>query len=139
MTDLFKELEKAISEGDSIKIEKLRKRVLLDDRDETLDRDFIDSIKGNGTRNKTLYMNMRKAIKDEVQEDWVWYAKLVSSLITHILIESQVRDRDLSEYPITDLYSLLGDFILNREGSRDSCIEKCIDFISTRYFSFIDE
>ena len=139
MIDLFEELEKAINDKDSDKIEKLRRRILLDDRDEALDRDFIESVKGNGSRNKTLYVNMKKAVNSEVREDWIWYAKLVSSLITHILIESQVRGRDLSEYPIADLYSLLGDFILNRDGSVESSIEKCIDFINTRYFSFIDE
>lgn len=136
--DLLRELEKAINEKDADRIEKLRRRLLLDDRDESIDRDFVASIKGNSGRNKTLYVNLKKSLNQDVREDWIWYAKLVSSLITHVLIESQVRGRDLREYPIIDLYSLLGDFILNKE-DRDTTIEKCKDFISTRYFSFVDD
>ena len=136
--DILRELERAVRENDPEKIERLRRRLLLDDRDESVDKDFVDSIRGNGSRNKTLYVNLRKALNQNIKEDWIWYAKLVSSLITHILIESQVRDRDIRDYPIVELYSLLGDFILNKE-DRDTTIGKCRDFINTRYFSFVGD
>ena len=136
--DILRELERAVRENDPEKIERLRRRLLLDDRDESVDKDFVDSIRGNGSRNKTLYVNLRKALNQNIKEDWIWYAKLVSSLITHILIESQVRDRDIRDYPIVELYSLLGDFILNKE-DRDITIGKCMDFINTRYFSFVGD
>lgn len=137
--DLFEELEKALLANDFDEVERLRKRILLDGRDIAVDKDFIESVKGNGNRNKTLYVNLKKAINGRDKEDWIWYAKIVSSLITHILIESQVKGRGLYDYPIIDLYSLLGDFVLsNKDSDKSEAVDKCIEFINDRYFSFID-
>ena len=103
--DLFNELSEAVRSGNVEEIEKLKRKILLVGRDESLDKNFINSIKG-----KTLYKNLNRFIHNQDIDNYEC-AKMITSLITHLIIESMVRGSDIRNYPLSDLYIVLGEFI----------------------------
>ena len=124
--DILEELEKAIQNEDHARAEQLRRDILLENRDKSIDANFIKSIKG-----KTLYKNLSRMIngQDFNRFDCM---KIISSLITHCIIESEITGINLEEYPIHDLYILLGNLINNSSFSDD-----CKKFIIARYQEFL--
>lgn len=128
--NLLEELSKAIESGNQEEIDRVKRKLLLADRDLSIDEDFIESIRG-----KTLYKNIVKSVNEDNTMDYLDYAKMVSSILTHCIIESQVRDRSVDDYPIKELYVILGSFINNKD-SEDESIAKCKDFINERYLQF---
>ena len=79
--DLFNELSEAVRSGNVEEIEKLKRKILLVGRDESLDKNFINSIKG-----KTLYKNLNRFIHNQDIDNYEC-AKMITSLITHLIIE----------------------------------------------------
>lgn len=128
--DLFEELEKAINKGDKDAIAQIQRKILLGGRDTTIDENFIGSIKG-----KTLYKNIVRSISEGTEFETVDYAKLVSSLITHYLIESQTSGRPTQDFPIQELYVILGGFV--NEADKEKAIQDAKDFIKDRYGEFL--
>lgn len=108
---LFDDLQKAIEEGNVERIEVIKNKLLNGYKDDKLDKELIENIKG-----KTLYKNMIKAVNDiDDKIDKIWYIKLCSSLLTHNVIEAEISGNSMDEYPIKDLYVLLGKFITDSE------------------------
>ena len=126
---LFDELQRAISEGNRNEIERIQRKILLAGRDESIDEDFINSIKG-----KTLHKNISRIAFDDRSFTNEEYMKIVSSLITHNIIESEKTGRSLQDYPIKELYVILGNFI--NEGNGDA-VNECKRFIKERYVQFL--
>ena len=124
--DLFCELQEAISRQDSEAIERIQRKILLGNRDESIDENFIASIKG-----KTIHKNIARIIDGKEFTDSE-YAKIISSLITHTIIESEQTGRKLDDYPIKELYILLGNFINEGNGAYE-----CKRFIQERYSQFL--
>ena len=129
--DKFYEFQKAIESGDEIAIDRARRRLFLSDRDEFLDREFIDSVKG-----KTLGKNIARILSDSNNFDVIDYAKIVSSMITHCFIEAQVKGNPISDYPIKELYVILGGFI-NSGSDEQTAISACKDFVADRFGSIL--
>ena len=127
--NLFDELQKAISEGNKEEIERVQRKILLAGRDESIDEDFINSIKG-----KTLHKNISRIALDEKDFTNEEYMKIISSLITHNIIESEKTGKSLQDYPIKELYVILGNFI--NEGNGDA-VNECKRFVKERYTQFL--
>lgn len=130
MADIFSELQDAINSGDKIKIDFLKKKMLSGGRNVAIDVRFLEAIKG-----KTLYKNMLRAMLDENDMQTLDYAKLVSSLITHCFIECQQTNLTLDDYPIRELYIILGDFV---NGSAEDAVQKIKLFLADRYAWLIE-
>lgn len=101
-------------------------------RDISIDIDFINSIKG-----KTLYKTMLKSVKHDNNMTFLDYEKMVSSLITHCLIEVQVKNRDVNDYPVRELYVLLGKFV--NDEKKDMAVDDCKSFIQDRYINIFND
>ena len=130
MEDIFSELQDAISSGDKSRIEMLRRKMLSGGRNIAIDVQFLEAIKG-----KTLYKNMLRAMSDESELSVLDYAKLVSSLITHCFIECQQTNLEFDDYPIRELYIILGEFV---NGSESIAISKVKSFLEERYAWLIE-
>ena len=128
--NLLEELGKAIDSGNQEEIDRIKRQLLLADRDLSIDENFIESIKG-----KTLYKNIVKSVNEDNTLSYLDYAKMVSSLLTHCIIESQIKEKKLDDYPIKELYVILGSFI-NNEDNEEESITKCKNFINERYSQF---
>jgi hypothetical protein len=124
---LFAELQKAISDGNHEEVERIQRRILLGNRDESIDENFIKSIKG-----KTLGKNVSRIIDGKEFSDND-YMKIVSSLITHNIIESEQTGRPLKDYPIHELYVILGNFVNGGDGA----VDECCRFVTERYSRFL--
>lgn len=127
---LLEELSAAIESGNQEEIDRVKRKLLLADRDLSIDEDFIESIKG-----KTLYKNIVKSVNEDSTMEYLDYSKMVSSMITHCIIESQVKGKSLDDYPIKELYVILGSFINSKDSEEESVI-KCKNFINERYSQF---
>ena len=131
MKDLLEELKRAVDLGDRDAIERIQRKIVNAGRDEDLDKDFIESIRG-----KTLYRNIIKAINDDNNEMGFYeLSKLSTSIITHCLIESQLTGRDINDYPVRDFYVVLGSFI--NEQDHGKAIEECKELLKEHYQQFI--
>lgn len=128
--DIFDELNKAIESGNQDEIDRVRRKILLVDRDETIDENYVKSIKG-----KTLYKNMVKAVSESDDVSYNDYAKLVTSMITHCIIEAQTTNNDIKSYPVQELYVILGGFI-NESEDKVKAVKRTREFIEDRYKKF---
>jgi hypothetical protein len=91
-----------------------------------LDYEFVESLRG-----KTVYKTLKKFIKEgDMGRSEV--AKLVSSLVTHLIIESGVRSRDMKDYPI----KILVDMVINLVSDEVS-VSEVKRFLQNRYGRFI--
>lgn len=126
--DLYQQLNEAIEKKDIVLIKELQTKILKGDETDIVSESFISSING-----KTLYKNLKRAVKDSNSFDSLDYMKLVSSLLTHNIIEAQINKKPLNEYPINELYVLLGNFISEEEGA----INETKEFISNKYGKFL--
>ncbi len=126
---LFEELQEAIVSGNQKEVEKIQRKILLAGRDESIDEDFVNSIKG-----KTLYKSISRIANNEKEFTEMEYMKIVSSLITHNIIESEKTGKSMQDYPIKELYVLLGSFVNNGNGD---AVNECKRFICERYSQFL--
>lgn len=125
---LIEELSKAIQDGDVVRIKEIKRKILMGDRDTSIDENFMSSISG-----KTLYRNVKKVINEDSSLSKYDYAKIMSSLITHSIIESEISGKTYSDYGINDMYLVLGKLISEEEGA----IGEARSFILSRYGEFI--
>lgn len=126
--NLFDRLNEAITNGNTEEAEKIKKQILLGGRDTSIDENFIKSIQG-----KTLYKNVRSLIKEGSVRNEYDYAKILSSMITHAIIESEKSGKPYSDYGVNEMYVILGKFI----SGDNSAINETKEFISSRYSEFI--
>ena len=127
--DLFEKLNEAIKAGNTEEIERIKKEILMGDRDVQLDEHLINSLNG-----KSIYKNIRKIIKEKEGISEADYAKVISSLITHAIIESEGTGNSYQSYGIDDMYSLLGKFITGDEDASEDAKK----FIISRYSEFFN-
>jgi len=125
--DVFIKLNEAIKSGNQEEIDRVKREILLSTRDTTYDENFINSIKG-----KTLHSNLKKVIEG-VELSRHDYMKFISSMMTHIIIESDKNNTNIKDYGIIDLYITLGKMI-NEESE---AIDEAKELISSRYSKFI--
>jgi hypothetical protein len=126
--DLLEEFQIAVKAGDHDRAERIRKDILLESRDKSIDANFLASIKG-----KILYKNISRMINNQEFTN-LECLKVISSLITHCIIESSQTGIELEEYPIHELYILLGNLINKTPDS----IKNCYDFMIARYSEFME-
>jgi hypothetical protein len=126
--NLFDKLNEAITSGNTDEVERIKKQILLGGRDTSIDENFIKSIQG-----KTLFKNVRSLIKEGTVKSEYDYAKILSSLITHAIIQSEKTGTPYKEYGVNEMYVILGKFI---SGDEDA-INETKNFISSRYSEFI--
>ena len=126
--NLFEQLNEAISKGNIDEIDNIQRKILSSGRDLSIDESFINNIKG-----KTLYRTLVKSINENSEMSKPDYMKLVTSLLTHNIIESCVTGKDMKNYPIKELYIILGNFISEKE----EAVDEYKRFIQDRYSQFI--
>ena len=126
--DLYQQLNEAIEKKDIALIKELQARILNGEDRDIVSESFVKAIEG-----KTLYKNLKRAISESNNLDSLDYMKLVSSLLTHNIIEAQIHQKPLSDYPISELYVLLGNFISGEE----KAINEAKEFISNKYAKFL--
>lgn len=125
---LFDELHKAILDGDMDLVADLRRRIMQGERDERLDKNMIQAI-----IKKEPGRVIRSIINSE-DLDEISCFKACSSLLTHNIIEAQINNRSIDEYPINELYIILGTFINDGLGRGKDDFKK---FVTKRYKRFI--
>lgn len=126
--DLYQQLSEAIEKKDIALIKEIQTKILNGEDRDTVSESFVKAIEG-----KTLYKNLKRAIKESNSFDSLDYMKLVSSLLTHNIIEAQIHQKPLNDYPINELYILLGNFISGEE----KAINEAKEFISNKYAKFL--
>lgn len=128
VNELYDRLQEAVTNEDHAMIEKLHHQILNFGRDTSIDEAFIQSIKG-----KTLGKNLKRIIKEDANFSYNDYTKIISSLITHAIIESEISGKSLDDYAIKEMYILLGKLINENEGA----VSDVKEFITERYEEFM--
>ena len=128
MQDLFNKLNQAILEGNHSEAERLKEEILLAGRDKSIDANFINNISS-----KTLHKNLKRIINSEDVNTSIC-AKIISSLITHVLIEKDVSDVNPDDLGIKELYVILGGFV---NGDEENAVNATKKFIKSRYSEFL--
>lgn len=125
---LFDELQKAILDGDMDLVADLRRRIMQGDRDESLDNNMIQAII------KKEPGRVIRSIINSDDLDEISCFKACSSLLTHNIIEAQINNRSIDDYPINELYIILGTFINDGLDRGKDDFKK---FVTKRYKRFI--
>ena len=126
MTDPIRELSEALKSGDQKAIERAQRRMRYSDEDRRVDEGFLQSMRG-----KTLHKNMSKMYEGQTQFSALDYAKTLSSLMTHYIIEAQNTGKSLKELNVQDIYIVLGSFV---NGAPDEqAIRESRELIEDRY------
>ena len=125
---LFDDLQKAILDGDMDLVTDLRRRIMQGERDESLDKNMIQAII------KKEPGRVIRSIINSDDLDEISCFKACSSLLTHNIIEAQINNRSIDEYPINELYIILGTFINDGLGRGKDDFKK---FVTKRYKRFI--
>nr|DAN44507.1 MAG TPA: hypothetical protein [Bacteriophage sp.]DAR68434.1 MAG TPA: hypothetical protein [Caudoviricetes sp.]DAY36511.1 MAG TPA: hypothetical protein [Bacteriophage sp.] len=125
---LFDELQKAILDGDMDLVADLRRRIMQGERDESLDKNMIQAII------KKEPGRVIRSIINSDDLDEISYFKACSSLLTHNIIEAQINNRSIDDYPINELYIILGTFINDGLDRGKDDFKK---FVTKRYKRFI--
>lgn len=128
MQELFNQLNQAILEGNHEEAERLKEEILLSNRDKSIDKNFIKNISS-----KTLGKNLKRIINSE-DINTSDCAKIVSSLITHVLIEKDTNNVNPDDLGLKELYVILGGFINSDEENAVNATKK---FITSRYSEFL--
>lgn len=128
MQDLFNKLNQAIQEGNQSEVERLKEEILLAGRDKSIDQNFIQNISS-----KTLCKNLKRIINSE-DVSTSSCAKIVSSLITHVLIEKDANNVNPDDLGIKELYVILGGFV---NGDEENAVNAAKKFITSRYSEFL--
>lgn len=128
LDDLYASLQEAVTNNDKERIEKIQKQIINFGRDTSIDESFIQSISG-----KTLGKNLKRIIKEDNGFSDMDYAKTISSLITHAIIESEMTGKSIDDYAIKEMYILLGKFINKNEGA----VSAIKEFVTERYGELI--
>lgn len=124
------ELNEAIKSGNQEEIDRIKRKILLADRDESIDKNFIEEIKG-----KTLYKTLVRFLSGDERDNYNC-AKMITSFITHCIIEAQIKGNDLKVYPLSELYVVLGEFVSNPNS--ETFKSKCRDILYDRYSQFLE-
>lgn len=125
---LFDELQKAILDGDMDLVTDLRRRIMQGERDESLDKNMIQAII------KKEPGRVIRSIINSDDLDEISCFKACSSLLTHNIIEAQINNRSIDDYPINELYIILGTFINDGLDRGKDDFKK---FVTKRYKRFI--
>ena len=125
---LFDELQKAILDGDMDLVTDLRRRIMQGERDESLDKNMIQTII------KKEPGRVIRSIINSDDLDEISCFKACSSLLTHNIIEAQINNRSIDDYPINELYIILGTFINDGLDRGKDDFKK---FVTKRYKRFI--
>lgn len=125
---LFDELQKAILDGDMDLVADLRRRIMQGERDESLDKNMIQAII------KKEPGRVIRSIINSDDLDEISCFKACSSLLTHNIIEAQINNRSIEDYPINELYIILGTFINDGLDRGKDDFKK---FVTKRYKRFI--
>lgn len=125
---LFDDLQKAILDGDMDLVADLRRRIMQGERDESLDKNMIQAII------KKEPGRVIRSIINSDDLDEISCFKACSSLLTHNIIEAQINNRSIDDYPINELYIILGTFINDGLDRGKDDFKK---FVTKRYKRFI--
>lgn len=128
MKNLFEELQVAIDSGDTEEMNRLSKMIFDGVKDESINESLVKSLRG-----KQIYKNMAGVCNESKELDKTDYIKMVSSLITHNIIECEIQKAEISESPVKELYVLLGDLLNGSDGA----VERATGFVKERYGKFM--
>lgn len=126
--NLFEKLNEALQSGNQEDIDRIKKEILISNRDTKIDENFINSISG-----KALYKNIRGIINEGEEKSVYDYTKLLSSLITHAVIECEKTGNSFNDYGVNEMYIMLGKFITGD----DNAVNETKKFLTSRYSEFI--
>jgi hypothetical protein len=128
--ELLVKLDEAYKDNNVTEINRINSLIMGDLgialNESALDFEFMESIKG-----KTVYKNLKKFVKEDSM-DSSDVLKLLSSLVTHLIIESSVRNKELNDYPIKILNRMIDKIVSDKE-----MISDAKEFLHSRYGRFI--
>jgi hypothetical protein len=117
LNDLLAKLDKAFESGDIAEITRINAEIYKNLGntivESSLDLEFINSIK-----DKAVYKNLKKFING-VTNDKLEVIKLLSSLVTHMTIECQIKGQEMKKYPIKGLINAVDSLVYGEVGSLD--------------------
>lgn len=127
---LLAELDDAILRGDVDKVNRINieiNKALGGTVSESAhDYELLNNLKG-----KTIFGNLSKVINGEEVSN-LFLVKLLSSLITHMAIESEKSNKDIKKFPIRTFMSAIDGLIFQDNYDRSEIIE----FLDNRYGKF---
>jgi len=128
--ELMNQLEVAYKENNVTEMNRLNTLIMegleVSVSESSLDFEFIESIRG-----KNVYKGLCKVIDEKQKVDAVDTLKLISSLVTHLVIESEVKKKDIKNYPIKLFTDMISGIVT--EGK----IEDAQRFLRDKYGRFI--
>lgn len=128
---LLNDLEKAYADNNVAEVNRINALLMGDLEvsvsESALDFELMESVKGKAV-SKTLE---KFIIKEETLKKGD-VLKLLSSLVTHIIIESEVKKKDLNNYPIKILLNLIDGIVVD-----EGVIKDAKKFLYDRYGRFI--
>lgn len=137
LDELLKKLDEAYIRGDNVLINEINKQInellgVNNDDKTKIDEGFINNIKG-----KAVYKNLKKVIEGE-NLDKINTMKLLSSLVTHMIIECQIYNHDIKEFPIREVLSYIDRLVYNEKFELDE-VNNFLKDRYGRYFNTGDE
>jgi hypothetical protein len=127
--ELMELLDSAYKNNDVSEVNRINNLIMngleVQASESSLDYEFIESIKG-----KKIYEGIKDVLKKDISRNDM--LKVLSSIVTHLIIESKVRNRNIQDYPIKLFLSMI-ERIVNDEGK----IEDAKKFIHNKYGHFI--
>jgi hypothetical protein len=131
LDELMNLLENAYKENNVKEINRIDSLIMegleVSITESSLDYEFIESIK-----NKAVYKNLVKHLNEDIGINKHDTLKFLSSMVTHLIIESEVRRKDLNNYPI----KLFLDMI-QRVSNEGGNIRDVKEFLQNRYGRFV--
>jgi hypothetical protein len=122
-------LEDAYKRSDIVEINKLNVLVYegLDSvvSESSLDFELLESIK-----NKTIYKTLCKSIHEGVSKHNL--LKMLSSLVTHMIIESECRNKNITNYPIEIFQGMISKLLKD-----EVTIDETRKFLQDKYGRFL--
>ncbi len=131
MEALLKDLDEAYSQNNLAKINEINSELMraigVEVSEATVDFEFVNSIRG-----KPVYNNLTKILENKEISDHS-IAKTVTSLITHMIIESEVKGVDIEIFPIRSFLGIVEKLLYDKNYDRGDLVA----FLSDKYGKFI--
>ncbi len=128
---LLKELDIAYAENNLLRINEinsnLMKEIGVKVGESSIDFEFINSING-----KPVYNNLVKIIENKNLSNKS-IAKTLTSLVTHMIIESEVKGVEIDNFPVKNILETVQSLLYNEGFDRGEVVE----FLSEKYRKFI--
>ncbi len=128
---LLKDMDVAYNQNNLTKINEINNELMraigVKVSEASVDFEFINSIRG-----KPVFNNLTKIVEDKNLSNHS-LAKTVTSLITHMIIESEVKEIDINVFPVKNFLGIVEKLLYDESYDRSDLVA----FLSDKYSKFI--